>query len=355
MPGEDDVADFCERVVTVPRRLASSLAGVLRRGFSALPLQTALYETGEMRRAIRQTLSGGSFDVAHVQLARMGPYLDDVCALPRVLDFVDALSLNMRRRCESDRGLWRWVACLEARRLGPYEQRLCRAVDRALVGSALDREAMGAPPGLAVVTSGVDLVEFAYQRAGRSADTVVFSGHMSYFPNVQAAVWFGRSVLPRVRAAVPGVRFHVVGAHPARAIRRLPRDHARIEVSGFVDSLSSHLRRAAVAVAPMRAGSGQPLKILEAMASGTPVVATALAARGLEARPGEHLLVADDPPAFAEGVVRLLRDRDLAEALAANARRLVEARYTWEHSVAQLEAIYRSAIERRATPSGGTS
>lgn len=320
---------------------------VLRGGMSRVPLQAALYESRRMRQAIAEARRVDPYDVAHVQLARMAPYLDDIRPIPHVVDLVDALSLNMERRARHDRGLWRWVARLEGQRLARYERAVCDSADQALVGSPMDRESLGSPPKLAVVTSGVDLAEFSYRRAGREPDTVIFSGNMGYFPNVQAALWLGRTILPAIGRAIPGVRLRIVGARPDRRILSLARHDPRITVEDHVETVSSHLRRAAVAVAPMQAGSGQQLKVLEAMASGTPVVATTLAASGIEARRGEHLLVADEPDAFAAHVIRLLRDPALAGDLAEGARRLVEDRYTWERSVAEIEHIYRAVVSHR--------
>ena len=337
-------AAVCERVVAVPSSPVRMAASLVRGGLSGLPLQVALYEDARMRTAIRNALRGERYDVAHVQLVRMAPYLEDVRPLPRVLDLVDALSLNMARRARHDRSLWRFIARVEAKRLGRYERAVIDSVDQALVGSPLDRDALGSPSQLAVVSSGVDPEEFPYERAGREPDTAIFTGNLGYFPNVQAVLWLARAILPLVERAVPGVRLHVVGARPEGRILRLARDHPRITVSAHVEHVAPHLRRAAVAVAPMRAGSGQHLKVLEAMASGTPVVATGLAAGGVEARHGEHLLVADEPEAFAEHVVRVLRNPDLAGDLAQRGRRLIEDRYTWERSVAGLETIYDSVI-----------
>lgn len=326
----------------VPARLSQMAVAVIRRIASRLPLQVALYEDERMRQAIRETRRRERHDVAHVQLVRMAPYLDELCPLPRVVDLVDALSLNMERRARHDRGWWGWVARVEAGRLGRYERAVCDAVDRALVGSPSDAEALGWPPRLAVVTSGVDLEAFTDTRAGRDPHTVIFSGNMGYFPNVQAALWLGRSILPVVARSIPGVRLRIVGARPHRRLRALARHDPRITVVGQVETIASHLARAAVAVAPMQAGSGQQLKVVEAMASGTPVVATTLAVSGIEARHGEHLLVADDADTFATQVVRLLQDSTLAGALAIKARGLVESRYSWERSVADLEDVYRS-------------
>jgi polysaccharide biosynthesis protein PslH len=340
---------FCARVVTIALNRSRRAASLLRGGLSRLPLQVALYEDRRMRRAIADALRHQAYDVAHVQLARMAPYLSELRSMPRVVDLVDALSLNMQRRAGHDRGPWRWVAALEAKRLGHYERVICDSVDRALVGSPIDREALGAPPNVAVVTSGVDLDDFPYQQAGREPATVIFSGNMRYFPNVQAALWFGQVILPLIERAMSGVKVDIVGVRPDRRILRLARHNPRITVTGRIEDMSVHLRRATVAVAPMQAGSGQQLKVLEAMASGTPVVATTLAAGGIEARHGEHLLIADAPELFAAEVVRMLSDRTLAGTLAASARRLVEDRYTWERSVAELEGIYRAVAARPAT------
>ena len=352
--GPGPLTEFCAQVVMVPSSLHRIAAGLLRGGVSRRPVQAAIHESRLMRRAIATTRLSGHHDVAHVQLVRMAPYLDEVRSLPRVVDLVDALSLNMERRAQYDRGLWRWVARLESRRLRRYERMVCDTVDRALVGSPMDRQALGSPRRLAVVTSGVDLTEFSHQRGGREPGAVIFSGNMGYFPNVQAALWLGRMILPAVGREIPGVRLRIVGARPDRRILSLARQDARITVVADVETLASHLGRAAVAVAPMQAGSGQQLKVLEAMASGTPVVATTLAASGIEARHGDHLLVADEPEAFAAHVVRLLTDPTLAASLAERARRLVETRYTWERSVAELENIYESVVDERRGPCRGT-
>jgi sugar transferase (PEP-CTERM/EpsH1 system associated) len=336
----------CARVVTIPLSRPRSIAALLRRGLSSLPLQVAIYEHGPMRRAIAEEVRREAYDVAHIQLARMAPYLGELSSLPRVVDLVDALSLNMQRRACHDRTLWGCIARLEAARLVGYERAICREADRALVGSPADREALGSPPALAVVTSGVDLAAFPYQPHNREPRTIILSGNMGYFPNVEAALWLAEAILPIVERAVDDVRLCIVGARPHRRIRRLARRHPRIALAGDVEEVGAHLRRATVAVAPIRAGSGQQLKVLEAMASGTPVVATTLAAAGIEARDGEHLLVADAPEAFARHVVRVLRDPTLAGFLAANGRRLVEERYTWERSVGELERIYRDVSAR---------
>jgi sugar transferase (PEP-CTERM/EpsH1 system associated) len=334
---------YCERVVTVPLGNAAMGWNLVRHGLSALPLQAALYHDRAMARALGALAPDGPYDVAHVQLARMAPHLRSCPARARVLDLVDALSLGMERRASRDRGPARWLAGLEARRLRRYERRACAEADQAIVVSAADRDALMAPPNLAVVPNGVDAAGFPFGNGPRRKGRVIFSGNLGYFANADAVTWFVTRVLPLVRRASPAVRLEVVGARPPRALRRLARGDAGVDLVGPVPDVGERLRSAQAAVAPLMAGSGQSNKTLEAMASGTPVVASPLAAAGLEARHGEHFLVAATAESFASELVRLLDDGALADRLAAAARRLVESTYTWERSVERLEAVYARA------------
>lgn len=341
----DAVAGFCERIVSVPLRRPGMARNLLRHAFSPLPLQAALYDDPAMARALRALVPDGGYDIAHVQLARMAPHLASCRARARVVDLVDALSLGMERRAARDRPPARWLARLEARRLRAYESRVCAQAEQAIVCSRVDLEALGAPPNVAVVPNGVDLVRFPFGRAGREPGRVVFTGNLGYFANADAVLWFAGQVLPLVRRSLPGVRFEVVGARPPRALRRLARGDGAITLVGPVADVGERLRGAQAAVAPLQAGSGQSNKILEAMASGAPVVATPLAAGGIEARDGEHLLLAATPEEFAGELARLLGDPALAERLAGAGRRLVEAAYTWERSLERLEESYARALE----------
>jgi glycosyltransferase involved in cell wall biosynthesis len=293
-----------------------------------------------MRHVVHSLLRERRHDVVHVQMARMAALLDGVARPPCVVDLIDALSVNMARRRRYDRSAVRWLAGLEEERLARHERELCRTWDRALVASEVDRQAIGDFPNLVVNSNAVDVARFATLEVRRLPDAIVFSGNLGYFPNVDGAVWLAREVLPRIRAEVPAASLTIVGARPARAVRRLAALGPHVAVLGPVPDLAPYIARASVAVAPLRAGSGQSLKVLEAMACRTPIVATRRAVEGLAVRDGTDLLLADDAAEFAGQVVRLLRDRAMAERIAAAGRALVEARYDWQASVAALEAIY---------------
>ena len=348
------VAPFCEEIVTAPLSPAGAAASALRGVFSSRPVQAAAFGGAALRRRLRETVARVRPDVVHVQLARMAPVVDADVGVPRVMDLVDSLSLNMERRFRRDRGAARWAAWAEWKRMARYEREISATWDHVTVVSRVDRDAIGDFPRLTVNPNGVDLRAFPFRPDGHAADTIAFTGNLGYFPNVDAITWFAREILPAVRRAAPAAVFRVAGARPARAIRSLAAAGS-VRLEGDVDRIDETLGGATVAVAPMRAGSGQLLKILEAMASGVPVVATPLAASAFDFVPGRDLLVAGDPGEFAAAVARLLRDPDEARAIALRARQSVEERYGWESPVADLERIYASVAAGRPLSSAGRS
>jgi glycosyltransferase involved in cell wall biosynthesis len=230
-----------------------------------------------------------------------------------------------------------------------YELAAVAAADLVLTMSAADRailERYVDAAHVVPVPNGVDLDAFPFVPTGRDPATLLFVGFFRHDPNVEAAEWFSRAVLPRIRATLPDARFQVVGAYPPESVRRLADDPA-VEVTGRVDGIAPHYQRAGVFVAPILQGSGTRLKILEAMASGCPVVATTIGAEGLGATDGRELLIADDAAAMVDAILRLRRDPALGAALAARARAFVEERFGWDAIATHLLATYEAALASR--------
>jgi len=332
--------------VRIPRRWWVQAA--LRYPFSARPLQTLLFAAPSLLRAVQALVAQHAFDLVHVQLARLGPVAEVLPPqLPRVLDFIDALSLNMARRAAREPWPQRGFFLLEARRMARYERALVQVYTQQVVTSTVDRAAIGDFPTLHVIPNGVDVDAFPFYAGPREPGLIVFTGRMGYFPNEEAAVFFATQVFPQVRRAVPHARFVIVGADPTPRVQRLARLPG-VEVTGFVPRVQDYLQRAQVAVAPMRSGTGIQNKVLEAMAAGAAVVATPQALGGIAARSGEHLLVAEDAAGLAAQVVRVLQDPTLGPRLARAARAWVETHHSWARATAQLEAVYQAARQVHA-------
>lgn len=329
------------RTEVIPLGLAGALPSLARALLGdRRPLQVLLYRRRRAAAALARLVARGDFDVVHAQLVRAASYLP--VRVPAVVDLIDALSANFARRGGRERGPLAPVAAWEAARLARHERALVASGVPCLVVSAAERAALGDPSSVRVVPNGVDTDAFAYHADGRPAARLVFGGNLGYFPNVDAAVWLTDDILPRVRAALPSAELRLAGARPARALRRRATVPG-VSLAADVPAMAPELAAATVAVIPLRAGSGLQNKVLEAMAVGTPVVATPQAVAGLEARAGEHLLVAEDAAGIAAAAVALVRDPARARALARAARALVERRYRWEDSAAAVEAAWRAA------------
>lgn len=340
------IRPFCERIEVVPASFWRRVCRLGRAPFTALPLQTIYFYDPCFRQRMQALLQERAFDLVHVQLMRMAPVVDGLAAVPKVIDLIDALSLNMTRRVQRERGPLAWITALEAHRAQLYERALARQYDQLIVSSALDKQAIGEYNNLHVIPNGVDTEAFPFAEGDRDPHTIIFAGRMGYFPNADAAIWFARQVFPLVRRQAPQARFLIVGADPPMPVRQLGQSPG-VVVTGCVPRIQDWIARATVAVAPMQAGSGIQNKVLEAMACGAPVVATPYALAGIEANDSEHLLVAQDAETFAGQVVRIMRDGACARRLARNARRLVGDQYTWDRSVAMLEQAYGRAINPR--------
>ncbi len=198
---------------------------------------------------------------------------------------------------------------------------------------------------IAVVPHGVDIEEFRPPEKREGArPTVMFLGNYPHDPNRDAVIFFATEVWPTIKKKIPGSRFLVVGRGPTRDMLELAKRDPSIEITGEVEDVRSYFRDSDVFVCPVRLGGGFRGKILEAMASGVPVVSTGLGAEGVPARTGENILLADTPEEFAGAAVRLLEDEGLRNRIATNARKLVVENFSWQRGVEILSEVLEQVV-----------
>jgi glycosyltransferase involved in cell wall biosynthesis len=171
----------------------------------------------------------------------------------------------------------------------------------------------------------------------------LFVGFFRHEPNVKAASYFCCDVLPLVHKSHPDVQFRIVGAYPPESVRLL-NNKRRIEVTGRVEDIGSYYRKSSIFVAPILQGSGTRLKILEAMASGCPVVSTTIGAEGLGAIDGEHILIGDTAEAMAKAIDKLLSDSEFSANMAIRAREFVLSHYDWDIVATRSLDMYKNGL-----------
>ncbi|HVT57693.1 MAG TPA: glycosyltransferase [Thermoanaerobaculia bacterium] len=328
--------------------LAGGLARAAGRG---LPLQSGLFHQRDLTRRLRQLAPRA--DLAVLQLVRLAIHLDDFDdfpELPLVVDLIDSLSLNLERRAAFDRRALRPLLRLEARRIERAERRLAGRARRTLVVCERDRQHLASrlPPELAGRLAVVGLAVAAVApAAGVSSGSgggplLALTGNLGYFVNSDAVRWFLRAVWPELRIRRPDVRLLVAGDRPAAGLRRAIAGAGASLVDAAFD-LRPLIAAATIALAPLRGGSGVPIKVLEAWSGGVPVVASPWAAAGTSARAGDDLRIADRPREWLDTLLELLASPAERQRLAANGLRRLAADYSAAHVRAQLLGAFESA------------
>jgi sugar transferase (PEP-CTERM/EpsH1 system associated) len=318
--------------------IAANMARALATG---RPLQVGYFYDAQAQRAVDKLLREFRPDHVYCQLIRMAEYLGPHAGrVPMTLDYMDVFSAGVARRA-TQAPLWqRPVMALEARRLLAYEAAAFDWFQHHTIISDQDRQLIQHPrrQEIRVVLNGIDAERFRPLPGVAKEYDVLFSGNMSYHPNVDAAAFLAEEIMPLVRARHPAARLLVAGTTPAPRVQALASPH--VIVSGWVPDIRAAYASARVFVAPMRVGTGLQNKLLEAMAMHLPCVTTPLANNALGGTHGQELCVAETAAAIANGIISLLDNPGAAEAMATRGQEFVKARYTWAGATAQLEALF---------------
>lgn len=263
-------------------------------------------------------------------------------------------ALIWERMAANASGLRRLHLWDQWRRMERWERRLASQFDGVVAVSeedaALLRDRLRLRNVLGSVPTGVDTIYFSTAPRKPSRRSLLFLGSMDWMPNIDGVLWFAREVLPKVREQMPDVRVKIIGRNPPASIRALAADLA-IEVTGTVPEVQPHVHECRVIAVPLLAGGGTRIKIFEAMAMGVPVISTTIGAEGLPVRHGEEIEIADDAESFAKGTLKLLADAAAASRMAANARELMEQRFSWRFAASKFVELCQQAMDHQQRPS----
>jgi polysaccharide biosynthesis protein PslH len=327
-----------------PAQGFSSLLGMGKALLENLPLQSGLFYQPDLGRKLRELAPRS--DLAILQLVRLAVHLDDFGQVPLLVDLIDSLALNFAKRAEVDRPWLRPLLQFEARRLAQGERELAERAAGVILVCERDRQDLVSrlPVELAALAAKIAVVhlwvpEGSSQPAGKGEPVLAITGNLGYFVNVDAVIWWLEEVWPALRRIRPEIRVVVAGERPAARVRRAAKG-AGVQLVESPADMGSILSRATLSLAPMRCGSGVPVKILEAWAAGIPVVATPWAAAGTSGREGEDFRIAGaNPGEWVQAVQELLDDPLARQRLAENGRRRLAADYSREAVRRQLRSI----------------
>ena len=307
----------------------TKLTNCLLAFFKGLPIQCGYFYSWEAKKALHQFAAEVQPDAIYAQLVRTVPYVHDLEG-EKTIDYQDVLSQGMLRRAQRAPFWQKPFFKMESRRLQRYEAEVFSLFQHHTIITEVDRDLMpvAEKEKIKVVGNGVDFEQYKYAGQEKIYD-LMFAGNMAYAPNVDAAEFMVKEILPQLLPQFPDLKLVLCGANPAKKVQALQGPH--VIVTGWVDSIAEYYAQSKVFIAPMRLGTGLQNKLLEAMATQLPCVTSPLAAKPLKnAEYQKDILVCETPEEYVSAISRLLTDSAFYQQFASNGYSYVKENYSWE-------------------------
>ena len=320
------------------------LRNILLAGFSPYPFVVTRNLPLGMKTAVRTELERESYDLIHAETFYMMPNIPPT-RIPTILAEQTIEYLGYQDYMKKSNPLIRPLLALDVAKIKYWERYFWNKADKLITMSEDDKDfiesELGKKKNVSVAANGVDLEFFSkIKKRLPPHPTVLFVGTFKWLPNIEAVGEIVEKIWPLIIKRLPSARLKIVGFSPTPKIKSYGLDHT-IDVLGAVDDIRDAFASSHVLLAPIRSGKGTRYKVLEAMITGTPVVATNLAVEGIDLEVGKDVLTADSPNDLASETVRLLKDVGLQTKLAAAGIKLVRRSYSWDIIGKHLDKVYR--------------
>ena len=340
-----ELKKYCRKIELFKRtKNPFVLRNILLAGFSPYPFVVTRNLPLGMRKAVQTELAREHYDLIHAETFYMMPNIPET-QTPIILAEQTIEYLGYQDYMKKANPLLRPILALDVMKIKYWERYFWNKADRLITMSEEDKrfikKELGTPKNISVVANGVDLDFFSKVKKRLPPDpTVLFVGTFKWLPNIEAVDEIVKLIWPLVSRALPQAKLKIVGFSPTKKIQSYTVNPS-IEVLGGIEDIRDAFATAHVLLAPIRSGKGTRYKVLEAMITGTPVVATTLAVEGLELKNGREVLIADTPADLAAATIKLLKDTSLQSKLALAGKQIVRHGYSWDIIAQELDSVYK--------------
>ena len=333
---------YCQSINFIKISKPQIALGLMRAFFRGLPMQCGYFYNRKAAKKINALIDKHKPDMLFGQLLRVAEYIRKK-DIPKCIDYQDVFSYGMKRRADIASPLTRPIYNMEYRRLCRYEAAIFDDFDVKTIISEPDRELIPHPKKneILIIPNGVDHEYFKPQEREKKYD-LVFTGNMSYAPNVNAVEYLATEILPIVWKTLPEVKIYIAGATPDPKIKKAASE--RIIVSGWLDDIRDAYAQSRVFIAPMRIGTGLQNKLLEAMSMGLPAITTPLANGSLCAENGKEILVGSNAEELAQHIITLLTDKDKSQQIAQAGFDFTNRVYDWGKATQIMEEAMKDTV-----------
>ena len=333
---------YCQSINFIKINKVQILLGLARAFFKGLPMQCGYFYHRRAAKKVDSVIAKHKPDILYGQLLRTAEYIRHK-DIPKAIDYQDIFSYGMKRRADIASPFMRPVFNMEYQRLKRYEAAIFEDFDVRSIISEPDRELFPHEKRdeILIIPNGVDHDYFKPQEREKKYD-LVFTGNMSYPPNVNAVEYLSHEILPIVWKTLPDVKLYIAGASPDPKVKKAASE--RVIVSGWLDDIRDAYAQSRVFIAPMRIGTGLQNKLLEAMSMRLPAITSPLANASLGAKPNEEIMVGSNAQEMAQHIITLLTDIDKAEHLAQAGYDFTNRVYDWGKATERLEEAMNQAL-----------
>lgn len=322
----DIVKQYCSDIHLFKLNPLLKYLGLFVALFTQKPFQVAYFYQLGIHSRIKKILNEVKPDHIYAQLVRTSEYVKNYHDCPKTLDYMDAFSKGIERRVQLNVGLMKSILRIEFARLSVYERQIFEYFENHSIISKQDQSYIIHPKAqtITIIENGVS-THFSEKIETEKIHDIVFTGNMSYPPNVEAVKYLYEQIKPLLPKTI---NFLIAGINPHRSILKMKDDH--FQVSGWVDDIRLSYASSRIFVAPMFLGTGLQNKLLEAMAMGIPCITTELANKALRAEPNKEILIASNPTEFKEQINKLVSDQNCYENISKAGQAFIKEHYSWE-------------------------
>lgn len=304
--------------------------------FHHLPFQVLYFLEQKNKKKIEDIIQQFQPNQIYCQLIRTAEYIKDLLQYDKSIDYMDAFNAAAMRRAETEKGVRKLFWKIEFDRVKKYERGIFDYFKHHAIISHQDRNLLAIPSNknIDIVPNGVDTAHFRNLNSTKKFD-LVFAGNMNYPPNIAAAIFLAKEILPKVSLQFPNVTLLIAGANPSQDVLDLATD--QITISGWMNDIREAYCESRVFVAPMFIGAGMQNKILEAMSSELPVITSSLAAEAFPEKNLSKLIEANSAFEFAKAIQYYLLNENAQTNDGKSNRLYVEEKYSWNISNKKLD------------------
>lgn len=342
----EELEKYCNKVRVFKRtKKPFTLSNIIRTAVSSYPFLVIRNYVSEVRDAVQKELQEHSYDVIHAETFYMMPHLPPT-HIPTLLVEQTIEYLGYESYAAKVSPLLQPILKIDIQKIKKWERFFWNYCDQLVVMSEEDKKFIAAEIGdkkkIEVVENGVDTTWFAEKKRHEPEQPTLLSvGTFKWLPNIEAVTFLVEKVWPLVKKKITNCKLWIVGASPTDQILAFSRTDSSITVTGNIPDIRDAFTQSHLLAAPVFSGKGTRYKILEALATETPVVATQTAVEGLGVAQGKHVSIANSAEEMAAAIVELLKSKEQRKSLAQNGKKYVTEHFDWKMISQKLDIIYQ--------------